>query len=88
MGNEDKKESEDVVKADPNLDKYNIALQHLATDIGVAINKYLKQGYVNLAALIGVLEDQKINVSEVVRRRKPIDRVKFQEFKGDSSYIG
>lgn len=86
MENDEGKEGKEVIQ-DPNLDKYNVALQHLGEDISNAINKYLKNGYVNLAAIVGVLEDQKINVCDIVRRRIPEDRVKFKKLE-PASYIG
>ena len=75
------------VSIDQNLDKYNIPLQTLGQDISNAVNKYLRTGYVNFAAIIGVLEDQKISVSDIVRRRMPQDRVKFKKLE-PTSYIG
>ena len=82
MENEGKK-----VVVDPNLEKYNLALQNLGLDVSNAINKYLGNGYVNLAAIIGVLEDSKISIIDMVRKRIPADRGKFTKLE-PVSYIG
>ena len=81
---EEKKE--EVKKLISEIDPYNQSIMQLANDISIAINGYMKRGYVNLAALMGVLEDMKINVSEIARRKLPADRVKFT--KETPNYIG
>ena len=84
MGNDEEKKE---VVIDPNLDKYNIALQDLGLGISEAINKYLKNGYVNFAAVIGILEDSKVSIIDIIRRRIPADRAKFKKLE-PVSYIG
>ena len=86
MVENDKKKK--VLNEEDPMDKYNVPLMQLATDISGAINRYLHSGPVNFAALIGILEDQKFNVSELIRKRLPADRVKFHENKEPASYIG
>ncbi len=82
-----KKVKEENIVQDPNLDKYNVALQNLGLEISEAINKYLKNGYVNFAAVIGVLEDSKVSIIDIVRRRIPAERAKFNKLE-PVSYIG
>lgn len=83
---EEKIEGKEIIH-DPNLEKYNSALQTLGSEINIAINKYLKNGYVNLAAIVGVLEDMKVSVIDIVRRRIPAERAKFKKLE-PVSYIG
>ena len=75
---EDKKRSD--------IEVYNESIMTLATEVSNSINNYLKRGYVNLASVMGILEDMKNNVSDIARKQLPSDRVTFQEKK--PNYIG
>lgn len=67
------------------MEEFNRPLQQLGTDIGKAINDYMKDGNVNLAAIIGVLEDMKFNVMDMMRKLTPAERIVFKK---PPEYIG
>lgn len=60
------------------LKAHNQAIKKLATDLSEAINNYLKGGHINLAIIVGVLEDVKMNVIQISRQYKPAERINFK----------
>ncbi len=72
-----------------DIEKYNVALQTLGHEISMAVDKYLKNGHVNFAAAVGVLEDIKITLNGIIRKREltPKDKITFKKLE-PTSYIG
>lgn len=72
---------------DSDMEKCNEKLTKLVESMDKSLQEYLKGGHINLAAVVGALENFKFYVIDLAKKLQKGEELKWQKIK-PASYIG